>query len=121
MFSRLMNWFRTQPEPHETSPADPLRRTGAHALPGSARSTLGVSRRQPEFVDPNPDVTDDNDRTDKDSSADRRSKYVREDTGTHETLKIIDDSLAGPDDEDDVDPYNTGRFNRSRNWDKRSR
>ncbi len=51
-----------------------------------------------------------------------RNKYIREDTGTHETLKIVDELL----DEDKatgegIDPYNTGRFDRSKTWDKRSR
>jgi len=47
-----------------------------------------------------------------------RNKYVREDTGTHETLKIVDDSLM-PEvtEESGADPYNTGRFDRSRSWD----
>ncbi len=106
MFRRLVNWFRNQPEPHESSPANPLRRTGTHALRRSARSTPGVPRRQPEITD---------------SGAPRRTQYVREDSGTHETLKIIDSSLDEPTDEDDIDPYNTGRFDPSRNWDKRSR
>ena len=47
-----------------------------------------------------------------------RNKYVREDTGTHETLKIVDDSLLESDDEFGADPYNTGRFDRSKSWDK---
>jgi hypothetical protein len=46
-----------------------------------------------------------------------RNKYVREDTGTHETLKIVDDSLLKSNDEDGIDPYNTGRFDRSKSWD----
>ena len=50
-----------------------------------------------------------------------RSKYVREDTGTHETLKILDESLVGSTDDDGFDPYNTGGFDRSRNWDRRFR
>jgi hypothetical protein len=46
-----------------------------------------------------------------------RNKYVREDTGTHETLKIVDDSLLETDEEFGADPYNTGRFDRSKSWD----
>ena len=45
-----------------------------------------------------------------------RNKYVREDSGTHETLKIVDDSLLDNDDETGLDPYNTGRFDRARSW-----
>jgi hypothetical protein len=50
-----------------------------------------------------------------------RSKYIREDTGTHETLRILDDSITQPDDEIGTDPYDTGDFDRSKNWDKRFR
>lgn len=51
-----------------------------------------------------------------------RNKYVREDTGTHETLKIIDeDALIDTGEETGIDPYNTGGFDRSKNWDTRFR
>ena len=46
-----------------------------------------------------------------------RNKYVREDTGTHETLKIVDDTILETDEESGADPYNTGRFDRSKSWD----
>ena len=46
-----------------------------------------------------------------------RNKYVREDTGTHDSLKIVDDSLLKSTDENGIDPYNTGRFDRSKSWD----
>ncbi|MGI9205548.1 MAG: hypothetical protein ACR2Q3_16150 [Woeseiaceae bacterium] len=46
-----------------------------------------------------------------------RNKHVREDTGTHETLKILDDSILESIEEDGIDPYNTGRFDRSKSWD----
>ncbi len=46
-----------------------------------------------------------------------RNKYIREDTGTHDTLKIVDDSLLKSADENGIDPYNTGRFDRSKSWD----
>jgi hypothetical protein len=50
-----------------------------------------------------------------------RNKYVRDDTGVHETLKIIDDSLAEDEDEAGGDPYNTGRFDLSKFWGSRKR
>lgn len=50
-----------------------------------------------------------------------RKKYVREDTGTHDTLKIVDDSLVDSGEESGIDPYNTGRFDRSKNWSNRFR
>lgn len=50
-----------------------------------------------------------------------RNKYVREDTGTHETLKILDDSVLESDEEGEFDPYNTGQFDRSKSWNLRNR
>lgn len=50
-----------------------------------------------------------------------RNKYVREDTGTHETLTILDDSLVDSGEETGIDPYNTGGFDRSKNWNNRFR
>ena len=50
-----------------------------------------------------------------------RSPYVREDLGTHESLKIVDQSLADENHEDGIDPYNTGKFDTSRKWDQRFR
>ena len=49
------------------------------------------------------------------------NKYVREDSGTHETLTIVDDALAEEEDESGGDPYNTGRFDRSKFWNLRNR
>ena len=45
------------------------------------------------------------------------NKYVREETGTHETLKIVDDTVKEQEEEFGADPYNTGRFDRSKSWD----
>lgn len=50
-----------------------------------------------------------------------RNPYVREDTGTHETLTILDDSMIDSGEEPGFDPYNTGDFDRSKNWERRFR
>lgn len=50
-----------------------------------------------------------------------RNRFVREDTGTHDTLKILDDSILESEDEGGIDPYNTGRFDRSKSWNSRIR
>lgn len=50
-----------------------------------------------------------------------RNRFIREDTGTHDTLKILDDSVLESDDEGGIDPYNTGRFDRSKSWNSRIR
>ena len=50
-----------------------------------------------------------------------RNKYVREDSGTHDTLKILDDRLLEEEEESGADPYNTGRFDRSQSWNLRTK
>lgn len=49
-----------------------------------------------------------------------RNRYLREDTGTHETLKILDDSLVETGETAGFDPYNTGKFDRSETWRSRT-
>lgn len=50
-----------------------------------------------------------------------RNRLIREDTGTHDTLKIITDAVLESKEEDGLDPYNTGRFDRSKSWDSQNR
>ncbi len=50
-----------------------------------------------------------------------RSRYVREDTGTHETLKIIDESVLASSRENGSNPYDNGHFDRPTTWGKRIR
>ena len=123
MFRRIVSWFRKEPasenwpdverrkapvqgrrrsdayatvsaEKTQSEPAKPQTRT---VRPGTARNGVVRAARPPHKV-----VT--------------RNRYVREDTGTHETLKIIDDSVVDEFDDGGIDPYNSGEFDRSRTW-----
>ena len=80
-----------------------------------------VPRRQPEFVEPDEDLKPTIEERGPNKNVLIRNKYVREDTGTHETLTILDDNMLEDDSESGIDPYNTGQFDRSKNWDKRFR
>ena len=46
-----------------------------------------------------------------------RNKYLSDDADTHDALKIIDDTGADSNEGGGIDPYNTGRFDRSKSWD----
>lgn len=50
-----------------------------------------------------------------------RNKFVREETGTHDTLKILDESVLETGEGSGIDPYNTGRFDRAKSWETRFR
>jgi hypothetical protein len=127
MINRLTKWItskiplKKEPErPNLVQAAVKLRQTGSHNIQ-SKRSTpkQAVPRRQPEYVDLNPHIAGQIEDNGPGKNVLIRNKYVREDSGTHETLKIIDDSIIDTEEAEGIDPYNTGQFDRSKHWDKR--
>ena len=133
MLKRFKNWLASKFSPKISSP-DPklsrtgahlrqtgshLRQTGAHTVQRGAGPEQSLPKRQPEYVDLDPHVDGHIEDNGPGKNVLIRNKYVREDSGTHETLKILDDSLIDTEEEEGIDPYNTGQFDRSKNWDKR--
>ena len=119
MIERFKNWVKQRFSAVDSPPPHHLRKTGAHAAmrPKTQATVQAVDRHvkikkavagQIEDAGPGKNVL-------------IRNKYVREDTGTHETLKILDDSLVDSGEEAGIDPYNTGGFDRSKNWNTRFR
>ena len=130
---RFKNWLSSKISPRKASPNSNLNRsgvhlrqtgshlryTGGHTAPQTTQIKQAVPKRQPEYVDLDPHIEGRIEDNGPGKNVLIRNKYVREDTGTHETLKILDDSMIDTEEEECMDPYNTGRFDRSRNWDKR--
>ncbi len=130
MIELIKNWLQGRTTPTQALPTQDLRQSGTHRLPavrhGDRRKTDRRDRHDPAERPEPPDVRVDPTVAGRiDSSGPVnvlvRNKYQREDSGTHETLRILDDSLADPNDEAGNDPYNSGSFDRSRNWEKRYR
>lgn len=117
MFDRLKNWFRSLLGHEDDTLTPGLHETGTHKAQSPA--SRKVPRKKPEFVEADDDLSGEVDSAGPGKNVLIRNKYVREDTGTHETLKILDDSMVDSGEETGIDPYNTGGFDRSRNWDKR--
>ncbi|MEJ2129004.1 MAG: hypothetical protein P8X81_09160 [Woeseiaceae bacterium] len=125
---RFINWLTSKISPRKASkkPAPlsatgKLYRTGGHTIPRSAKPRQAVPDRQPEFVNIDTHVEGRVEDRGPGKNVLIRNKYVREDSGTHETLKILDDSIIDTEEEEGIDPYNTGQFDRSRNWDRRTK
>ena len=126
MMNRLTNWlgsriFRKK-EPKRPNLAQTgayLHRPGSHIRPKKSTPKQAVPRRQPEYVDLDPQAAGKIQDNGPGKNVLIRNKYVREDTGTHETLKILDDSIIDTEEGEGIDPYNTGQFDRAKNWDKR--
>ncbi len=133
MMKRFIHWLTNRIWPRKASPQPKLGKSGAHLRPTDAhlrRPAVHPAARatrpkqlnpaqEPEIVELNPhmDVRIEDNGPGKNVLI--RNKYVREDTGTHETLKILDDSMLETNEEEGIDPYNTGQFDRSKHWDKR--
>jgi hypothetical protein len=119
MLSRLKNWLKGKSSTSESNSAGQLKGTGRHVVAGQPIKTSAPKRTYPR----NSDTAAAAGRG-EDHGANKnkvvRNQYIRESTGTHETLKILDSSLPDPDDEANIDPYNTGGFDRSKNWANRS-
>jgi hypothetical protein len=109
---RLIKWLSNKIFPDREPPATPLRQTGAQVMPRPPRPM----RTTTESVDFNASLGGKIEDGGPGKNVLIRNKYVREDTGTHETLKIIDDSILESDEEHGLDPYNTGRFDRAKSW-----
>jgi hypothetical protein len=121
---RFLKWLKRTLSPHQEPKRTDLRQTGTHLRqtgkhrsPAPARPANKATPTGPEFVDVDPSISAEIESNSLGKNVPIRNKYVREDTGTHDTLKIFDDSLIEPDEETGIDPYNTGQFDRSKNWD----
>ncbi len=121
MFEKIINWIRGAKSP---------KNAGVRARPQKAlydrhksenRRKTADRRKKSEYVELDPETADSLKNSESGHNVLIRNKYQREDTDTHDNLKIIDDSMIDSGEETGIDPYNTGNFDRSRNWDKRFR
>ena len=129
---RFLKWLGNLLFPSRSEPA--LRQTNAPLRVVRPAARPAATRRPPAATEtaPDPSPANEPELIDFEAGLDGRieevgpgknvlvrNKYLREDTGTHETLKIIDDTAGDSVDEDGFDPYNTGRFDRSKKWKRR--
>jgi hypothetical protein len=129
MIERFKSWLKIKFSGPDFSSPDPMGMTGAHSVapPKKAAKTkphpIPVDNALGDVLEDEGDSTESVTIEDAGPGKNKliRNKYIREDTGTHETLKILDDSLVDSGEEPGIDPYNTGGFDRSKNWHNRFR
>jgi hypothetical protein len=119
MFEKIKNWLNRRSSADEQHPRNRLHRTGAHTAVRTKKPPVEAPLQNFDEDDVAVPVEIEDGGPNKNVLI--RNKYVREDTGTHETLKILDDSLVDSGEETGIDPYNTGGFDRSKNWNNRFR
>ena len=121
---RLISWIRELVSSARRSPEPDYRQAGVRVRPLAERSAVKAEASKPA---PKKDLNFEAEIGGRIEDAGPgknvlvRNKYIREDSGTHDNLKILDaDSLELKED-DGIDPYNTGRFDRSQSWNSRFR
>ncbi len=122
----MINWikklFGRHEEPEAPEPMDMFRKTGSYrSLEPTVSAPPKEKAPEPESLEVSSHVEGHIEDGGPGKNVLVRKRFVREDTGTHETLTILDDSLVETDNESGIDPYNTGQFDRSRHWDSRFR
>lgn len=129
MIELIKNWLQGRTTPAQALPTQDLRQSGANRLPSVRRTDRRktdrrdrldpTERPEPRKVKLEPKVAG---RVDSDGPVNVlvRNKYQQDDEATN-TLRILDDSMLDSNDEAGNDPYNSGSFDRSRNWEKRYR
>jgi hypothetical protein len=119
MLEKLKNWFKNRFSDGDSTMTPDSQFAGTKSAPPKVRPRQKVPRQAPEFVETDEDLAGEIESNGPGKNVLIRNKFLREDTGTHETLKILDDSLVDSGEETGLDPYNTGGFDRSKNWDRR--
>lgn len=117
--NRFLTWLGSKLFPKKAASESVLRQTTRRAKPVPRRPRPRAPA--PDLVEFDSDLGGRIDDGGPGKNVLIRNKYVREDTGTHDTLKIIDDSLLQDEEEFGIDPYNTGRFDRSQSWNLRTK
>ncbi len=129
MIELIKNWLQGRTTPAQALPTQDLRQSGANRLPSVRRTDRRktdrrdrldpTERPKPRQVKLEPTVAG---RVDSDAPVNVlvRNKYQQDDSATN-TLRILDDSMLDSNDEAGNDPYNSGSFDRSKNWEKRYR
>ena len=121
MLRRLIKWFRGESAPTHRPTPQLRRRSSAHAALQDATERAGQAELTPGYVDSEQSIRGHVESTGPGKNVLIRNSYVREDTGTQEMLMTLDDSFVDDSEEDGIDPYNSGEFDRSKHWDKRFR
>jgi hypothetical protein len=122
MMKKFKNWLKNRFSAADAAPPQALRKTGSfEATVRTPSPKKNVPELTPEFAEVDPHLHSKVESLGPGKNVLIRKRFVREDTGTHETFKILDDSLIDSGEETGLDPYNTGSFDRSKKWDQRFR
>ena len=124
MIENLKAWLKQRFSGAESTPPPSLQNTGSYRQRLVAKDRPSQPAEAPAESQPDPDelpVHGTIESLGPGKNVYVQNPYVREELGTHDSLKIVDESLVDSEEPSGIDPYNTGRFDKSRKWDQRFR
>jgi hypothetical protein len=117
----FFNWLAEKISPQKASAKPSVKKAGRQKFPKKAPVKQAVPRSQPEYVEFDSSVDGQIDDAGPGKSILKRNRSIRDETETHDKLSILGEPDENQTDEEGIDPYNTGQFDRSKHWDKRFR
>ena len=130
---RLLNWLSNLLNAEDDVPPQPsLSATNSHLRAAQVRRRAAViderndppapiSRVPAETIDEDSELGYSIEDGGPGKNVLSRRRMQRAETGTQETLTILDADSIDTGEEPGFDPYNTGQFDRSRNWTRHTR
>jgi len=120
MIETIKNWLKDRLS-SKTATSQNLRKTSYVQVTRARPPKKATPEDNPDVVEVDPELHGKIESLGPGKNVLIRNRLVREETGTNETLKILDDSMVDSGEEPGLDPYNTGGFDRSKKWDQRFR
>lgn len=121
MMSFIKNLLKRQPAQTKSAPQHPVRPIAAKPRTEASQSNPAEGPVTSEDVTLETKVEGRIESQGPGKNVLVQNEYQQENTGIHEELSIVDESAEDSDNAGGIDPYNTGQFDRSKNWDKRFR
>jgi len=121
MFKQWINWLKGDAESDPVKSPQQRRRVSAHAAL-HARSVPAPARTQkPDVREIGPTFEGRIENVGPGKNVLVADEDAIDDTGARESLRLFNDAPLDPGEPTGIDPYNSGQFDRSRNWDTRFR
>ena len=121
MFKQWINWLKGEASSDPVKPPQQRRRVSAHAALHARSVPTPARTGKPDLRDIEPTFEGRIEDLGPGKNVLVADGDAIDDTGARETLRLFDDSPLDPSEPTGIDPYNSGQFDRSRNWDTRFR
>ena len=121
MIKQLINWLKGDAAADTGQSAQSRRRVSVHASLHARAAPFPSAQSRPDKRTVGAGFEGRSENVSPGKSVLVSNGDAVDDTGARESLKLFDHAPLHPDESLGVDPYNSGKFDRSRHWDTRFR